>query len=302
MKTKSLFLILAAMFFISSVSVSQTDSLKALTVKNHKVVLGQYYEIIFRDVPSVKGKLIAVNKSSLLMLIKNEVEEYELDDITFVQDVEADNIIYTSSDSRKVKPVYSLSAGYVQNNSGYSYYYDMYSSGSSSYLKFNGFNISGDALIKTSDNFGFRFDLSYLHTFGKSYSGYSYYSSYDTSSYGSSTDYAGLNLLSVRTGILFGSMSRNDPFNFYIYLGLGFGWTFNSNNIYYNTRTKNGVTTTSQYESSNKDDFLFGAHTQIRLSYKVSQKYMLFVEPSIQYWSTNIERIYGINSGITFLL
>ena len=300
MKTKTLFVILTAMLFISSVSNSQTDSLKALTVKNHKVVLGQYYEIIFPDLPPEKGKLIAVNKSSILMLIKNEVEEFELDNIAYVQDVEADNIIYTSSDSRKVKPVYSLSAGYVQNSSDYYYY--SYNFSSNDNLKFNGFNISGDALLKISDNFGFRFDISYLHTFGKSYSGYSYYSNYDSTTYGSSTDYAGLNLLSIRTGILFGSMSRNEPFNFYVYLGLGFGWTFYGNTISYDMRTKNGVTTTTQYQSSNKDNLLLGAHTQIRLSYKLSKKYMIFVEPSVQYWSTNINRIYAINSGITFTL
>jgi hypothetical protein len=300
MRTKTLFVILAAILFISSVSFSQTDSIKSLKVKNHNVVLGQYYEIFFPDLPPEKGKLIAVNKSSILMLIKNEVEEFELDDIAYVQDVEADNIIYTSSDSRKVKPVYSLSAGYLQNNSSYydySYNYINYNN-----LKFNGFNISGDALLKISDNFGFRFDLTYLHTFGKSNPGYSYYSSYDTATYGNSTDYAGLNLLAVKTGILFGSMSRSEPFNFYVYIGLGFGWTFHGNNIYYNTYTKNGVTTTTQYQSSNKDDLLLGAHAQIRLSYKVSKKYMLFVEPSIQYWSTNVNRIYAINSGITFIL
>jgi len=300
MKTKTLFIILAAILFLSSVSFSQTDSLKTLKIKNHNVVLGQYYEIFFPDIPPVKGKLIAVNKSSILMLIKNEMEEFELNDITYVQDVEADNIIYTSSDSRKVKPVYSLSAGYVQNNSGYyDYSYDYYNRNN---LKFDGFNVSGDALLKISENFGFRFDLSYLHIFGKSYSGYSYYSSYDTATYGSSTDYAALNLLSIRTGILFGSMSRNEPFNFYVYIGLGFGWTFHGNNTYYNTYTKNGLTKTTQYQSSNKDDLLLGAHAQIRLSYKVSKKYMLFVEPSIQYWSTNINRIYAINSGITFTL
>ncbi|MEI7485584.1 MAG: hypothetical protein WCK13_12815 [Ignavibacteriota bacterium] len=306
MRIKLIFFATVLIFFAVSLSYSQTDTLKTLTVKGQKVVIGKYYEIIYPIRPPEKGKLIAVNKTTILMLIDNSIEEFDVEDIERIQGVEADNIIYTSGTKKNYKPVYSISAGYTQrdNSSNYSSYYGNYYSGSSygSTLKFNGFNVTGDALIKSSEYFGFRFDLSYLHTAGKTVTDNSYYSGYDSSTYGSETVYAAWNIFTLKTGILFGSMAKEDPFNFYVYLGFGFGMAFSGGEEYNSYRIKNNITTAYNYPSSSRNDFIFGAHAQIRTSYRISPRYNVFIEPYVQYWTMNVNRLMGINGGVTFLL
>jgi hypothetical protein len=252
----------------------------------------------------VKGKLLAVNKSTILVLTDNRIDEIEIGDIIGIRNIQADNIVFSTTNPVKFKPVYSLSGGYNQRSSDH---YDYYSStNNNNNIKFNGFNILGDALMKTSENFGFRIDLNYMHTFGKKLTsdGYSYYNSYDSTyyRYDSDVEYSDMNVFTLKSGICFGSMSRNEPFNFYINVGLGFGWLLKNNDISYNYTTKNGITTVTQSSYSSSDGFLFGAHAQIRLSYKVHKNYSLFVEPTVQYWSTDLLGLYGINGGITFTL
>ncbi len=298
MRTKPLIFIFALMLLISSLSFAQTDSAKTYKVKGTNLVIGKYYIILFPIKPAEKGKLLAVNKSTILMLIDNGLEEFEIDDIEKMQSIEADNILYTSHTAKVYKPVYSLSAGYTQRDNGRN---SSYYNSSGSPLKFNGFNVSGDALIKTSDNFGFRFDLSYAHTFGRRLSNGSN-QGYDSSTYSYETAYGSMNLFAIRTGLLFGAMSPEEAFNFYICLGLGFGWSIRGEQISYSYITKNNVTTTNSYKTSNEENLLFGVHAHLRLSYKISSKYNLFIEPSVQYWTTDINRLLSINGGITFRL
>ena len=68
MRIKSILFAAILILFAGSLSFSQTDSLKTLTVKGQKVVIGKYYEIIYPLKPSEKGKLIAVNKTTILYI------------------------------------------------------------------------------------------------------------------------------------------------------------------------------------------------------------------------------------------
>jgi hypothetical protein len=304
MKTKLSLAVLAFVILFSSLTFAQTDTVKIFTVKRTKVEIGNYYEVLFHDLPSIKGKLLGVNKTTILVLADNRIEEIEIEDIKGIENIKADAIVYTTGNSKKFKPIYSISAGYSQRSIDDHYSYS-YSSGSNS-IKFAGFNILGDALMKTSDNFGFKIDLNYIHTFGKKITGdgSGYYNSYDSTyyHYNNDVDYTDLNAFTIKPGICFGSMSREDPFNFYINVGLGFGWLVKSNNIYYNSTTKNGVTTTTQSSYKNDDGFLFGVHAQIRFNYKIAKDYSLFAEPTFQYWSTSVNSLFSINGGVTFLL
>lgn len=300
MKIKSVLFVAALVLLFCSISYSQTDSVKNYTVKGVKVTIGKYYALVFGVKQAEKGKLIAVNKESILMLIDNELEEIELEDIVRIESMEANNVLYTANNSKIRKPIYSIGAGYAQRDNGSNdnyYYYNQ--SGSK---KFDGFCVSGDALVRVNDNFGFRIDLGYLHTVGKTYSEGSYSNSYDSSIYSYETAYGSIDMFSLRTGLLFGAMSTEDLFNFYIYLGLGLGWSFRGEQIAYSYTTKNNITKTSTYYSGNRNNILIGAYIQIRLSYKISDKYGIFVEPNIQYWSEETYRVKGINGGITFYL
>ena len=300
MCNKSVFLAALLVLFFASFSFSQTDSAKTYTIKGEKVVVGKYYHLTFGIKQPEKGKLVAVNSSTILMLIDNGLEEIDIDDILTITSLQADNILYSANVNRKYRPLYSFAAGYNQRDrSGSSYYYSDYSTPTT--IKFHGFDISADALIRTSDNFGFRFDMGYAHSFGKLVTTGSYYNSYDTSYSTNETDYSNVGLLSIKTGLLFGSMSDEDPFNFYVYGGIGFGLLFKGEEVYYYHRTKNNKTTTNASTSNSSGDIIFGAHVQVRLSYKVSGKYAVFAEPFVNYWNLNVNRMFGINGGITFL-
>ena len=234
------------------------------------------------------------------MLIDNKIEEIDIADIEKLKEVDADNIIYTAPKTNSYKTIYSVSAGYIQrksDNNDYSYY----STGSKS--KFGGFNIMGDALIRTSDNFGFRLDVSYSHIFGKTVSdGSTYYSGYDSAFYRGETVYSDMNIIAIKTGIVFGSMKSDEQFNFYMYLGLGFGWLIKNDDMTNNYITRNNVTTLTSYPYTTSTGMMLSVHGQMRFSYKISKKYSIFVEPTFQYWGNKIDQLYGINGGLTFNL
>lgn len=293
-------ILFTALFLLSSSAGAQTDSSKVLKIKNQNVETGKYYEVIYKDELPVKGKLIAVNKFTFLMLINNQLEEINTSDVSKLNEIDADNIVYTIPKHRSDKPIYSLSAGYMLKavDANDAYYY---SSGTKP--KMSSFDLQGDALIKTSENFGFRIDINYIHIFGKTgANGYTFYYSYDSSTIRSETDYKDINAFTAKTGICFGSMNNDLPFNFYMFVGVGFGWLFKGDDIYYNYRTKNNITTVSQSTTGSTTGFMLGIHGQIRLSYKIDKLYGLFLEPTFQYWGNKTDQLYGINGGITFNL
>jgi hypothetical protein len=294
MKNNILLSFLGILIFLSSVTYSQTDSVRTYTIKGVKLEIGKYYEIKINEYKISKGKLLAVNRTSFLFLIDNDVEEIDSDNIIDIHSILPENIIYTTEKRNKIIPVYSLSGGFSQKNVGAD-------NGTSQKLK--GFNVLGDGILKTSDNFGFRFDLNYVHIFGNTFpNSYSYYSSYDNSYNSSAYEYKDMNIVTTKTGICFGSMDKSLDLNFYIYLGFGFGWVFKESDISYYYKTINNVTTVTQYSYNGGSNFLIGAHTQIRASYKVTKKYAIFVEPSFQYWSSDVYGLFNINGGISFIL
>jgi hypothetical protein len=293
-------ILFSALLLFSTQSDAQIDSSKVLKIKDRYVETGKYYEVFYKDEIHVKGKLIAVNKYTFLMLINNQLEEININDISNVEEIDASNIVYTIPKPQSEKPIYSLSAGYLLNaQDANNYYY--YSSGTKP--KLSAFDLQGDALIKTSDNFGFRIDINYFHIFSKkSDAGYSYYNSYDSSTSRTEIEYKDVNAFTAKTGICFGSMNNNLPFNFYMFIGVGFGWLFKGDDISNYYVTKNNITKVTQSTTGSSTGFMVGIHGQIRLSYKINKKYGLFIEPTYQYWGNKIDQLYGINGGITFLL
>ncbi len=301
MRIKIISILFVCLFLLSTFASAQNDSARVIKIKSQTVELGKLYEVIFPTSPVVKGKLIAVNKYSFLMMINNALEEINISDITRLKEIEGENIVYTAKTPHSSAPVYSLSVGYLQkvqeNSSSYYYYSD-------TKPKMGSFDIQGDALIKTSDNFGFRIDINYIHIFGKTVSGgdYPYYYSYDTATYRTETEYKAVNAFTAKTGICFGSMNSAIPFNFYMFIGLGFGWIVKENDVYYSYKTKNNNTTVTTSPTGSTTGFMVGVHGQIRLSYKVKKDYSLFIEPTFQYWGNKTDQLYGINGGITFHL
>lgn len=300
MKTKIASLLFICLFLISAFASAQIDSLKAIKIKSQNVEIGKHYEVIYPFSPSLKGKLIAVNKLSFIMMINNELEEINASDISRLKEIDADNIVYTARKLRTHDPIYSLSAGYMQRKldktDSYNYYYTGIKP------KMGSFDIQGDVLIKTSDNFGFRIDVNYIHIYGKKEPNTNIsYNSYDTSSTRTEIEYKPVNIFTAKTGVAFGSMRKDLSFNIYMFLGLGFGWLIKDNDVSYTYKTKNNVTTLTTYPENTSTGFMVGIHGQIRLSYNIKKSFALFIEPTYQYWGNKTDQLYGINGGITFL-
>jgi len=117
MKTKILLALLGVSLLLSPLTYAQTDSLKIYTIKSSMVEIGKYYEVSFPEIPSVKGKLLAVNKSTILVLTDNRIDEIEIGDIIGIRNIQADNIVFSTTNHVKFKHVNSISGGYNQRSS-----------------------------------------------------------------------------------------------------------------------------------------------------------------------------------------
>lgn len=285
---------------ICSVSYSQIDTAKAIKIKNTKLVIGEYYKITTSNLLITTGKLIAVNKTTILVLDVDKIKEFEIDEIYDIYNLFSRDESYPAIINIKPKTFYSVSAGYSQKTYTFENSYQFPAVKNSFTIK--GFNVLIDAFTRTANDFGFKIDLSYSHLFGDKYSGSRYFNNYDSSYNKIDIDYSSLNIFALKTGFCFGSMKSDIPFNFYIYIGLGIGWLEKEFDIQYKYITRNNITSLNQFSVNNKSDVIFGAHAQIRVSYKVAKQYRLFLEPSLQYWTSEMYKMFGLNGGITFNL
>lgn len=298
MKIKRTFLIFIFSFIAISVTYSQNDS---ITINKHKVILGNMYEISFGDYKIEKGKLLGVNKETILMLINNEAEEFSIEDITGIKTLSGDIVINQPYKPQKIKgSIYSISAGYTRRDgkvdNGIYYFYN------NPYYQMSGFNVQGDVLLKTSNYFGIRFDVNFTQTFSKIITGSPYYQAYDTATLKSEISLAGASIFAIKPALSFGYMSDESPFNINVNVGLGLGLILKSDDIINTYKIKGGTTNLYQTSVKSNNGLAIGTFGSIRISYKFFKKYSLFAEPSYQIWGNNIEHLMSINAGVTFLL
>lgn len=292
-------IILFSLLILTSSLKAQQDSAKIFRIKNQNAEIGKYYEVIFPDAVSSFGKLIAVNKSSFLLLEDKDIEEINFDDI--VKIIPIKNYNPDDPNAHKpvtIKPLLSFSTGYLQRNSGNSYYYLQGST-----TKFSSLNFTGDIFFKTSDDFGLRIDVNYVHIFGRYFiDNYNNTNIYGSTSVRTESDVMDINLYTLKTGIAFGLLDYKYKINTYCYLGIGIGWKNQANTIKHKYITENNVTTVTESSESEGNGAMIGLHCQVRLSYKISPKNRIFLEPTIQYWGQKVDLLFGINGGISFQL
>ncbi len=236
---------------------------------------------------------MGVNENIVLIFKDNSIVEYYISDLLSMKEIDPGYIInLTNNTGRRNKSIWSISAGYT-NNKRDDYYYGYYENDENKGNK--GFNIQGDMVVKLSDYFGFRADINYLHTFGTTKESY-YSDPYYNYTY--KTEYGDNSILSLKSGILVGSIGDYNTFNFYAFFGGGMLYTFpfevkestNNQYYYYNNGNNRG------------DEIEIGFIGGIRFSYKINKKYSIFVEPSFHWWSGSTDRTININGGITFNL
>jgi hypothetical protein len=150
--------------------------------------------------------------------------------------------------------------------------------------------------VKLSDYFGFRADVNYIHTFGTTkettYSDPYYYNTYKT-------EYGDNNIFFLKTGIITGSMRDDIDFIFFIYLGGGMSYTF-PYEVSEHSLDYEGKYVTYNYDRG--DEMELGFTGSLRLGYRITKKYSLFIEPSFHWWSGETDRTINLNSGLTFHL
>jgi len=160
----------------------------------------------------------------------------------------------------------------------------------------NGFNIQADLLYPVEDYFALNLGLGFTH-----FPGYYFkdsYISYDMEPVTYWGDAGAMNQLHIIPGVSFGNFSRLKKLNYYLTAGLTLGVSRESEGTFSDTYLPlNGNVIKASYDIS------IGGFVSGRISYKVSDKLNIFIEPAaFSNWSDNTFSNYHINGGISLNL
>jgi hypothetical protein len=160
----------------------------------------------------------------------------------------------------------------------------------------NGFNIQADLLYPVSKYFALNIGLNFVR-FPESINKYSFIIN---DSINTSTGNNGiLYHVNIAPGISFGNISRDSKFNYYITAGFGFGYSILGERTYYKS-INNSVISEETYKAEASSNF--GIFSSGRFSYRIANKYNVYIEPSVYGWSMSGESNYHINGGISLNL
>jgi hypothetical protein len=188
-----------------------------------------------------------------------------------------------SGDEQKSNLVLSLSGGYA----------GLFKESS----RPNGFNIQADLLYPVSKFFAMNFSFNYVQ-----FPGYRTQSRIQINDSTINTLTANRGVLyhiNMTSGISFGNINRDSKLNYYLTAGLGIGYSILGNSINSNS-INNSVFSEVKYKT--ETIFIIGAFTSGRFSYKIAEKYRIFIEPSVYTWTLDGEDNYHINGGISINL
>lgn len=168
----------------------------------------------------------------------------------------------------------------------------------------NGFNIQADALYPISDNFALNIGINYTQFPGYHYDEYEvkYNSAINDTVYTHYFgDYSAITHIQFTPGVSFGNINRYSKFNYFVTAGLTIGINREGKGILNMTSTyspqNNSLTIEPSYH------FNFGAYVSGRISYKVSDKLNIFIEPSaVSNWSDNTFSNFHLNGGVSLNL
>lgn len=195
----------------------------------------------------------------------------------------------TSKSEQKSEYVISLGGGYV----GFF----------SETKRPNGFNVHVDLLYPDSDYFAFNIGINYSQFPGYHYDDYVvYYNAFTNDSihirsYG---DAATISHLQLTPGVSFGNIKINNKFNYYLTAGLTVGVNRSGQSSYYISSSHGSTQVqTGTYEPNYS--FKLGGFVSGRISYKISDKLNIFIEPSaLSEWSGGSDFAnYHINGGVS---
>ncbi|MCX6156514.1 MAG: hypothetical protein NTY74_00865 [Ignavibacteriae bacterium] len=168
----------------------------------------------------------------------------------------------------------------------------------------NGFNIQADVLYPVSENFALNIGINYSQFPGYHYDEYEvkYNSAINDTVYTHYFgDYSAITHIQFTPGVSFGNINRYSKFNYFVTAGLTIGINREGKGILNMTSTyspqNNSLTIEPSYH------FNFGAYASGRISYKVSDKFNIFIEPAaVSNWSDNAFSNYHLNGGVSLAL
>lgn len=172
------------------------------------------------------------------------------------------------------------------------------------YNRPNGFNIQTDIIYPVENYFALNIGLAFTQFPGYHYDDSKvYYNTAinDTVYSRFFGDYATISLIHITPGVSFGNINMNKKLNFYLTAGLTIGIDREGQGIHNITSTytleNDSLTIKPSYR------FKLGGFVSGRISYKVSQKLNIFIEPALlSEWSDNSFSNYHINGGVSIAL
>jgi len=168
----------------------------------------------------------------------------------------------------------------------------------------NGFNIQADLLYPVSEYFALNIGINYTQLPGYHYDEYEvkYNSAINDTVYTRYFgDYSTVSYIQFTPGVSFGNINRHSKFNYYVTAGLTIGINREGKGILNMTSTyspqNNSLTIEPSYH------FNFGAYASGRISYKVSDKLNIFIEPAaFSNLSEGYFSNYHLNGGVSIAL
>jgi hypothetical protein len=226
---------------------------------------------------------------AVLILLLSTISYSQTTDAPKIKGKACYDLMKEQSECEKSNIVLSLSGGYAVlfRDTGYP----------------NGFNIQADVMYPVSENFALNIGINYTRFPG-------YHFDYSNVAYTvSDTVYSHIygdnpitSFVYFTPGVSYGNVSRNSKFNYYVTAGFIVGISRDGRGYYNYTSTFNN----SQNKSESVDpsyDFNLGGFVSARISYKVSDKLNVFIEPSaVSNWSDSYFSNYHLNGGISLIL
>lgn len=281
--------LLFALVFTGKLFSQQDSARKTMLINKDTIEIGNYYSFYIANKEAFLGKVIAFDKSSVLVYFDGEVQKIEIMDIVMIQSPQ--KILFDLSVSRKKvseeKAYWMFSGGYVFKVKNKDVY-------SSSYNYGDGFCVGGNALVTFSDNFGLRADLDFMHISREDYtSSYGYYNgkqSYSVNSGGS------LNGIFTNIKLVFGYINSKSPVNVYCSPGLGLGGFFETTESY--SYYENNVLINKRDFSNSDLHISIGIGVGFGASLKIKNNISAYTEYSINTWTYDIGRFNTLRAGV----
>jgi hypothetical protein len=164
----------------------------------------------------------------------------------------------------------------------------------------NGFNIQADVLYPISDNFALNLGVNFSQFLGYHYA---FNVILHDTFYVKGTDNVGkFTQINLMPGVTFGKISDNSKFNYYITAGISLGLCRHAVSSSYITTNSPSLVIIPR--SLDPDYYVdFGVFASGRISYKVSDRFRIFVETTaFSDWNEGYESNLRINGGISLAL